>query len=460
MKFRMLALLLSGALWAQSGKPRLVVLTDIGGDPDDQQSLIRLLLYASEFDIEGIVASASGTPGELKRAVVRPDLIREIVQAYGKVFPNLSRHRGGYPAAERLLAIIKSGDPDRSLNALGEGHDTEGSRWIIAAGDREDSRPLNIAIWGGGHDLAQALWRVRADRGAAGVERFIARLRVFSIDHQDETGPWITQNFPGLFFILSSANPDRVYGTGFPRDRRLAAYRGMYLGGDESLTSRGWIDRNVRRDHGPLGQLYPDKTWTAPNPHGVMKEGDTPSWFYFLRTGLNHPEQPSWGGWGGRYRRIRDQFFVDAEDRVGELREARATVWRWRPDFQSEFAARMDWCANPDFHGANHRPVAILNGDESDRVLVLSARRGRMMSLSAAGSRDPDGDRLSYRWFHYPEPGGSDRAIDLPTADQSRLRFAVPNDGPSELHIVLEVRDSGTPALVAYRRAAIRIAAK
>ena len=43
-------------------KPRLLVLTDIGGDPDDQQSMIRLLLYANEFDFEGLIATASGTP--------------------------------------------------------------------------------------------------------------------------------------------------------------------------------------------------------------------------------------------------------------------------------------------------------------------------------------------------------------------------------------------------------------
>src|SRR6188474_222554 len=66
-------------------KPRLIVLTDIGGDPDDQQSLIRLMLYSNEFEIEGLVASASGTPGDLKAEVVRPELIREIVEAYGKV---------------------------------------------------------------------------------------------------------------------------------------------------------------------------------------------------------------------------------------------------------------------------------------------------------------------------------------------------------------------------------------
>ena len=61
-------------------KPRVLILTDIGGDPDDQQSLIRLLVYANEFEIEGLVATASGAPGELKKKSRGPGLIREIVR--------------------------------------------------------------------------------------------------------------------------------------------------------------------------------------------------------------------------------------------------------------------------------------------------------------------------------------------------------------------------------------------
>jgi hypothetical protein len=67
-----------------AGHPRLLVLTDIGGDPDDQQSMVRLMIHANEFEIEGLIASASGTPGELKKETVQPDLIREIVRAYGQ----------------------------------------------------------------------------------------------------------------------------------------------------------------------------------------------------------------------------------------------------------------------------------------------------------------------------------------------------------------------------------------
>ena len=120
-----------------------------------------------------------------------------------------------------------------------------------------------------------------------------------AIGHQDDTGPWILEEFPDLFYILSKS-PDG-------RDRREGAYRGMYLGGDESLTSLAWVDRHVRNDHGPLGALYPTSTWTAPNPHGTLKEGDTPSWFYFLPVGLGALDDDLWivkpprGERGGAY---------------------------------------------------------------------------------------------------------------------------------------------------------------
>src|SRR5262245_56329821 len=145
-------------------KTRLLVLTDIGEDPDDQQSMIRLMVHANEFDIEGLIATASGTPGKKDPEVVRPQLIREIVEAYGKVQPNLVKHHPDFPEAKKLLDCIRSGNAKRGMESVGEGKDTEGSNWIIKAADRDDKRPLNIVIWGGPTELAQALWKVRKDR--------------------------------------------------------------------------------------------------------------------------------------------------------------------------------------------------------------------------------------------------------------------------------------------------------
>lgn len=330
------ALLLLATFAAAAERPRLLVLTDVGGDPDDQQSLIRLMVYSNEFEIEGLVASSAGTLGELKSAITRPELIREIVTAYGLVRPSLARHAEGWPTAEALQAGIKSGNPHRGRDAIGAGNDSDGSRWIVSRVDVGSAeRPLHVTIWGGQTDLAQALWRVRADRGADGLATFVKKLRVFDIADQDKIADWMQGEFPGMYYILA-----RPPAGG---DRRQGTYRGMYLGGDEALTSRDWIDKNVRAK-GPLGALYPTKTWTAPNPHACLKEGDTPSWFFFLPRGGNDPLDPTKPGWGGQYRQTADGWYHDLEYKPGV--DPRETVSRWRPEYQADFARRMEWCVS------------------------------------------------------------------------------------------------------------------
>jgi hypothetical protein len=294
------------------------------------------MVYANEFEIEALIASAAGTRGELKESTTRPELIREIVEAYGQVLPNLARHTNGWPTQQQLLAVIKSGNRFRERAHIGDGHDTEGSRFLIERIETgTPERPLNIAIWGGQTDIAQALWRVKHDRGAGGLATFVRKFRVYDINDQDGIADWMRTEFPGMFYILGKAPAGR--------DKREGVYRGMYLTGDESLTSREWIEKNIRST-GPLGALYPTKTFTAPNPHGCLKEGDTPSWFFFLPRGGNDPSDPTKHGWGGQFRREPDGWWRDLP-RHDDF-DPRTTVSKWRPDFQSDFARRMSWCLN------------------------------------------------------------------------------------------------------------------
>jgi hypothetical protein len=105
--------------------------------------------------------------------------------------------------------------------------------------------------------------------------------------------------------------------------RTTSAYcRGLYLGGDQDLVSRQWMDTNIRQKHGPLGMLYPPRTWTAPNPHATIKEGDTPSWSFFLPNGLSDPAHPDWGGQGGRFEKDSDGIWRDAQDTIEKVTSA------------------------------------------------------------------------------------------------------------------------------------------
>ncbi len=416
--------------------PRLLVTTDIGGDPDDQQSLIRLLLYANEIDIAGIVASASGTPGELGKSVTRVDMILDTIADYARVLPNLRLHDPRYPDAELLRGRVKSGNPLRGPSAFGAaGHDTEGSAWIaqtILAATAE--HPLHIAVWGGQTDLAQALWRV----GNSGA---LEHVTVYDINDQDRIFERIRALAPTLRYTLAQSSTD---------DKRDSVYRGVYLGGDESLTSADWIASRAKNRGNPLGERYPMKTWTAPNPHSCMKEGDTPSWFAMLPNGLNFADHPEWGGWGGRFTTADARTFRDAAD-VGD---SRASVHRWRPAFQNAFHARLDWCVLP-YAEASHFPVALLNNTPGTAPVLINAAPGQTLTLSAAGSRDPDHRALTFRWWQYP--GIATLIFSTPDAPETQL--TLPADAPrgAVFHIILDVTNNGTQPLTSYRRAVITI---
>ena len=131
---------------ANPPRPRLFVLTDIANEPDDEESLVRLLVYANEFDIEGLVATTSC----YLRENPRTDLIRRAVDAYGEVHTNLVVHAKGYPAPDALRSVIATGQVRYGLTDVER--PTEGSRLLAKAIAKEDARPLWIAVWGGRYE--------------------------------------------------------------------------------------------------------------------------------------------------------------------------------------------------------------------------------------------------------------------------------------------------------------------
>ncbi len=457
---------LAGPAFAQH---RVVVLTDIGNEPDDQMSLVRLLLYSNEIDIEALVATTS----TWQKEKVSPDIIRQVVRAYGQVQPNLLLHAKGWPTQAELEARISSGQPGYGMAATGEGKLSEGAKALIAAADKADERPLWISLWGGANTLAQALIHVRATRSAEALQTFVSKLWVNSISDQDDAGPWIRREFPMLKYIVKPSPPDgaeyaSATWTGISGDR---FYRNGQ-GADFTTVTNEWLETNIR-SKGPLGKAYPKYLF--------IMEGDTPAFLNLIPNGLNAPEQPEWGGWGGRYLLRQpygetrpiwtqggDSFTrVTSADEVNGVVSDQATIWRWRDAFQHDFAARMDWTIKPH-KAANHPPVVHV----SERLLI--DKNGTMTAfLDASGTHDPDGNKLTYTWFHYPEAGAG-TGVNLaevvvksngPKAEITSVAPCrkmwidgfVPCKGEGSAHIILAVTDNGKPALTRYWRVNLQV---
>jgi Protein of unknown function (DUF1593) len=454
--------------------PRVIVLSDIGNEPDDQMSLVRFLLYSNEIDVEGLVATTS----TWQRTKASPEIMKSVIAAYGKVRPNLMSHAPGWPTEAELDAKVSSGQSGYGLVATGPRKMTAGAQAILDAADRNDPRPLWVSVWGGANTLAQALLHMRDTRSPEALAKLVAKLRVYSISDQDDAGPWIRREFPGLFYIVKPSPPNSeeyasATWTGISGD---VYYR--IPGADTSLVTNEWLDKNIR-SKGPLGAAYPKFLF--------IMEGDTPSFLGLIPNGLNAPEHPNWGGWGGRYvlrqpygethpiwtqggdmfRRVTSADTVVGADGK-EHSSDHATVWRWRPAFQNDFAARMDWTVK-DYAHANHPPFVALKGD--NRITV---KAGTSVILDASGSTDPDGNKLSYNWFAYQEAGDANAIAEVSVkgngskatvAAVSPCRKAwidgmIPCRGNGMAHVILAVTDNGSPALTRYQRIILTVEPK
>jgi Protein of unknown function (DUF1593) len=477
-------------------KSRVVVMTDIANEPDDQMSMVRFLVYANQYDIEGLIATTS----TWMRNKVRPDVILSLLDAFAQVQPNLNRHEPGFPAAETLRAVVVSGQPGFGMAAVGEDKSSRGADLILRAADNADARPLWVLAWGGTNTLAQALLQARSTRTPAQLDTLISRLRIYAISDQDDAGPWIRKEFPALHYIVKPSTGDGAeYDLATWTDISGDRFYKNAPGADFSTFEDDWINRHIR-SKGPLGKLYPFPC--------CIHEGDTPSFLGLINNGLGSFMNPTYGGWGGRYvwRQPYGETHAiwtqggdsypgrdNSKDSVVGIdgktyTSNQATIWRWRTAFQHDFAARMDWTVK-DVQEANHNPAVVVNGKPGRSPVAIDATVNVPVTLDAAGTRDPDGHALTYRWFFYPEAGtgipgrpvvtrtsrpesGNVGAGGIPSAPaggprEQPPRIAIETAGeakatvipriPGIAHVILAVEDAGTPRLTSYRRVILTI---
>jgi hypothetical protein len=484
-------LFFSYSAFGQAAVPRVVVSTDIGGDPDDMQSMVRLLLYSNVLDIEGLIAA--GYQSDPLRGDTNK--IKEVVAAYGSVRNNLLAHEPGFPTADYLYSVIREGQRFAGLPGMagvGNGFSTPGSELIIEVLSKDDDRPVWFLAWGGISTLAQAIWDIDVSTvfSQADKEEMLGKIRVYDIAGQDNAGAWIASTHEYIPYIRNQKifRAMSIHSAGYWPESDLSDT--PY---NTATYFDNWFSTNIRNGHGNYGDKYPPAMW--------IYEGDTPSFLYLIPNGLNDPEHWWQGSWGGRFTREKilnpissmggvfqsseDDYkpfymYSDAQDTwtypggTAYPDNIYVTLHRWRPAFDNDFAARMDWTLTDNFSLVNHPPVVVLNEDTSKSVLYVDALAGQSLVFDAAGTYSPNPEfSLTYDWGVYPEPGtysGSyNNLITLVTA--GKISFLVPADASDgdEFHIVLAVTNNGKSysisgqgalgslPLTAYRRVVVKV---
>ncbi|WP_414664521.1 DUF1593 domain-containing protein [Horticoccus sp. 23ND18S-11] len=444
-----------------SERPRVIVTSD--GEIDDECSLVRFLLYANEWDIEGLITSSSQYHWRGHKWA-GDDWAQPYLQAYAQVYPHLVQHDPGYPTPELLQARTLIGN----VRAEGEMDEvTPGSQRIVQVLlDESDPRPVWIQAWGGTNTIARALKTI--EQNQPGKMAYVAsKVRLYLIWEQDATYQDYIRPHWGKYGLLTIIS-DQFIALFYHWKKYLPAEQQAYLVGS-------WMKSHILEQHGPLCALYKS------HENGDFRsEGDSPAFLHAVDTGLRSLESPGWGGWGGRFVRVRENTWLDPVAEPGyrypegrwytnsawgrtrlkkeiphdaELIAYLKPSWRWITAQQNDFAARADWCVKP-YAEANHAPVVALAHPED-----LQARPGASVALSAQGTRDPDGHELSYRWWHYREAGTHAGGVEIQRAGEVSASFTMPAAAaPGEtIHVICEVTDHGAPRLTRYRRVIVTV---
>jgi hypothetical protein len=330
-----------------NAKSRIVITTD--PELDDSNSLVRFLLYSTDFNIEGLVYASSqyhwkgdgkGTkwfvagreytrfglkdicPCTSWRWAEGERFIDNAVETYEKVYPNLKTHHPGYPSPADLKQKIRIGNIEFDGDIS---KDSPGSNLIRSLILDGRDGPLYLAAWGGQSTIARALKSIQDEyektpEWAVMKARISAKVVLLpSGDQDDSYARYIRPNWPEIRYEQLGGGPRYSYGAQIGATPENAAY----------LTA-AWMKENVS-SRGPLGAFYRvwgdgkqmvkgdifdyfgfagftgDElkakgyiVWTPVQEKGSwLGEGDTPTFMNLLDNGLRAHEDASFGGWGG-----------------------------------------------------------------------------------------------------------------------------------------------------------------
>lgn len=417
-------------------RPRVIVTTD--GEIDDRCSMIRFLLYANEWEIQGLIHSSSKYhwkgnaehPGHDWNDVAWLD---KQLAAYEAVHPHLQQHDSRYPDADALRKQVFVGNIELEGDMRNA---TPGSDRIVDVLLEEDPAPVWLQAWGGANTIARALKTIH-DEHPDRVADVSAKAKIFMISRQDKTyDEYVRKEWPDVDVLLSNAPSFGAIAYGWSKQQPKEV---------REYFRRDWMQENLLTNHGPLLDLYEHKEGR------FRSEGDSPAFLHVINAGLRSDENPTYGGWGGRFLPPQDHLWRSVDGK----QPGPHSIIRWAIDFQNDWAARADWCVK-DFEQANHPPVVTLRHGQD-----ITARPGETVTL-AADAMDPDGDALQFHWWQYREAGTSPAEVAVKDASTQQASFRVPGDiKPGEtLHLVCTVTDSGSPPLNKYRRVIVTCASE
>ena len=477
----------------KASKSRTIITTD--GELDDVDSFIRLLLYSNEFNIEGLIISSSqwhykgdgkGTKFTSEMDMTkklygeRTELrwpgtqwIYNLVDAYGKVYPNLKQHSTDYPTAEHLRSLIRIGNIDFE----GEMEkNTEGSDFIKNKLLDDDREPLYLQVWGGTNTIARALKSIEddyknTDKWQAIYKKVCQKAIIYAILDQDATyRKYISINWKDIKIYYNSKqfwSLAYFWKTAVPQQLH-SFLEGKFMG-DNIVNNHGLLLKmyysygDGNPPAGEIEDIYSDPAkikknqWGSFTQYDFISEGDSPAFLHLVKTGLGNLENPQFGGWSGSLIQSETQpsrwedgeKTADFNPFTGKMDMAYGQT-RWIPTLQNDFAVRANWCIK-DFKNANHPPsVKLLHAN------ILKAKPNETVNLKGIAT-DPDGDKLTYKWWQYEEVGTYKGTLSMNNSNQSKANFKMPKDAKKgeTIHIILEVADTQSLPLTRYKRVVI-----
>ncbi|MBT30236.1 MAG: hypothetical protein CMO01_11300 [Thalassobius sp.] len=259
---------------AEHNNPRVIVTSDInniGGDPDDKQSMAHLLMYADQVDIEAIIPDLWIGKGI--------EATNQAIDAYEKdlLNPDFNFAKFNYP------------NPDSIRNKVAQ-NNTDAINRIITLAKKEDKRPLYILAWGNMNTVKDALLQ---------APEIADKIRLLTIaTNKMAQNPDSEQNAKVEKYCVDNnwngAGRDTIfYDSRFKNLWWIEndwAYNGMF----EGEQPRKFLDEI--KQNGNLGyhiwEVVQEQEWAH-----YFRAGDTPTLLYLLENiDHNNPAQFTWGG--------------------------------------------------------------------------------------------------------------------------------------------------------------------